>query len=208
MLTKAATFLFLAGLTAASAPASPIQLQLTGANGAVAFGYYVGPYYAQYGSQAVSVFCDDFANDAYFGETWQANQSTITAGSDLSNTRYGGVTNALQDYQEIAWLDTQFAVAPTSEYGNIHATIWDIFDPAEAPKPASSYWQTQAQANYQSISYADFRVLTNVGPVAATGQVQEFLVITTPEPVPFILIACGLFSFIWWRKRTQGACRS
>lgn len=192
----------LALFIAASASADPFQLKLTGVNGADAFGYYVGPYYGQLESQTVSLFCDDFANEVSFGQTWQANLSKITAGSDLSKTRYGGVANALREYQEIAWLDTQFGVQPSSKYGDIHATIWDFFDPLEAPKPSSDYWLKQAEQNYQSMSYDNFRVVTNVGPVKATGQVQEFLIVipnsfltggvATPEPRPVFLMGAGL----------------
>ena len=207
--------LVLAGLFAASAAADPIQMTFTGVNGAADFGYYVGPYYGQMESQSVSLYCDDFANEVNFGQTWMANLSKITAGSDLSQTRYGGVTNALQDYQQIAWLDTQFAVQPTSDYGDIHATIWDIFDPAGAPAPSSDYWLKQAQQNYQTISYDNFRVITNVGPVTPTGQVQEFItmmpatnnaaVVATPEPQPIFLIGASLLmgGFAWSRIRTK-----
>jgi len=176
--------------------ASPIQATFTGVNGADAFGYYVGPYYGNLESQNVSLFCDDFANEVSFGQTWQANLSKITAGSDLSNTRYGGVADAPKLYQEIAWLDTQFGTQPTSQYGDLHATIWQIFDPQEAPQPSSNYWLTQAQNNYSSLNYDNFRVVTNVGPVTRTGQVQEFLTVlpsaATPEPAPALLIAAGL----------------
>ena len=189
-------------LTCVAAAASPIQVTLTGVNGAAAFGYYVGPYYGSYSSQKIALYCDDFANDSYIGQTWQANLSTITPGSDLSQTRYGGSANALQLYEEIAWLDTQFAGQSTSAYGDIHATIWQIFDPAQAPKPSSNYWLEQAQQNYQSMDFTSFRVITNVGPVLATGQVQEFLTILppallpvpvkTPEPAAMGMIGAGL----------------
>ena len=201
----------MAGLISVAAFADPIQMTFTGVNGTAAFGYYVGPYYGQFGSQTIPLYCDDFANDVNFGQTWQANVSTITAGSDLSQTRYGGVANAIQDYQEIAWLDSQFAVQPTSQYGDIHATIWDIFDPAQAPTPSSNAWLQLAQQNYQSMDYSSFRVITNVGPVKPTGQVQEFFttaplpvsasVATTPEPQPILLIGAGLAAASLYLKK-------
>jgi hypothetical protein len=168
-------------LAVAAALADPFQVTLTGVNGANAFGYYVGPYYGQFEGQSVSLYCDDFANEVAFGQKWMANLSKITAGSDLSNTRFGGLANALQDYQEIAWLDMQFATAPVEQYGDIHATIWDIFDPGGAPRRGSPTWLALAQQNYQSMVYDNFRVLTNVGPVTRTGQVQEFLIVTAPR---------------------------
>jgi hypothetical protein len=191
-------------LLATAALADPIQVTFTGVNGVAAFGYYVGPYYGQLEGQNVSLYCDDFANEVSFGQKWQANLTKITSGSDLSNTRYGGVANALQDYQEIAWLDTQFAVQPSTEYGDIHATIWDLFDPQGAPLPSSGRWLKLAQESYRTMTYDNFRVVTNVGPVLPTGQVQEFLTVlppglaaatvSSPEPAPVLLIGLGLLA--------------
>jgi hypothetical protein len=162
---------------------SSIQFTFTGVNGAQAFGYYVGTYYGQFDSNVVPLYCDDFANDVGFGQVWDANLSTITMGSDLSATRYGGVDNALQLYQEIAYLDSQFAVQPTSEFPDLQATIWDIFNPNISPQASTSYWLTEAQKNYSTLSFDSFRVVTNVGPVLQTGQVQEFLTILTPTEI-------------------------
>jgi hypothetical protein len=169
--------------------ASPIQFTFTGVNGANAFGYYVGTYYGQFDSSIVPLYCDDFANDVSFGEVWQANLTTITTGSDLSATRYGTVTNALQLYQEIAYLDSQFAVQPTSEYADLQATIWDIFNPKISPKPSSNYWLKQAEKNFSTIAFDSFRVVTNIGPVLQTGQVQEFLTVLTPAQIARTTVA-------------------
>ncbi len=218
MLNRISRLTVFAGLLSVAALADPIQMTLTGVNGVAAFGYYVGPYYAQFEGQNVSIYCDDFNNDVNFGQSWQANLSTITAGSDLSQTRYGGVANALQNYQEIAWLDTQFAVAPPDQYGDIHATIWTIFDPATAPQPSSNAWLQLAQQNYTSMNYNNFRVITNLAPVQLTGQVQEFLTIlptvgalsvyntvATPEPQPILLIGSSLLAcgYLVARRRAQ-----
>jgi len=194
--------------------ASTIQATFTGVNGANAFGYYIGEYYGQLGSEKVSLFCDDFANDVDSGQKWQANLSRINTGSNLSQTRYGDVANAGRLYQEIAWLDTQFGQTQTNQWADIHATIWQIFDPSEAPKPSSPYWLTQAQNNYGTINYDNFRIVTNEGPVAKTGQVQEFITIlpasspltattATPEPNTAFFIAAGVLFAAFGAKRMQ-----
>jgi hypothetical protein len=162
---------------------SSIQFTFTGVNGAQAFGYYVGTYYGQFDSNIVPLYCDDFANDVGFGQVWEANLSTITTGSDLSVTRYGAANNALQLYQEIAYLDSQFAVQPSSEYADLQATIWDIFNPKMSPEPSTGYWLQQAEKNFSTMSFDSFRVVTNIGPVLQTGQVQEFLTILTPAQI-------------------------
>lgn len=193
--------LFCGILAALPGQASPIQTTFTGVNGANAFGYYIGAYSGQLDGQNVSLFCDDFANEVTVGQQWTANLSTITTGSDLSNTRYGDVAGAAQTYQQVAWLDTQFSQQSTAQWADIHATIWQYFDPTAAPTPSSDYWMKQAQQNYSSIGYDNFRVVTNVGPVAKTGQVQEFITmvspssagpVATPEPASAFLIGSSL----------------
>jgi hypothetical protein len=159
--------------------ASPIEATFVGVNGTVAFGYYVGPYYGKLGQQSVVFDCVDFANEVYFGQQWAVNLSPIDTQSDLVNTRYGALENALQLYQEAAWLTEQYSLNPESAYGDIQATIWQLFD-QYAPPPSTGYWLNLAQANYAIANYNNFFVVTNVGPVNPTGQVQEFLTVLDP----------------------------
>jgi len=160
--------------------ANPIEATFVGVNGAVAFGYYVGPYYGRLEQQSVVLDCIDFANDVHFGQQWAANLSHIITQQDLGNTRFGGRENALQLYQEAAWLTVQYSLNPSWAYADIQATIWQLFD-AYAPSPASGYWLSQAQTHYSSEAYDNFFVVTNVGPVNPTGQVQEFLTVLQPK---------------------------
>ena len=90
--------------------ASPIEATFVGVNGAESFGYYVGPYYGELGQLSVVLDCVDFANDVYFGQQWAVNLSSIDTQADLANTRYGGRANAVQLYQEAAWLTEQYAL--------------------------------------------------------------------------------------------------
>ncbi len=209
------------GLLVSSALASTIQATFTGVNGENAFGYYIGAYYGQLESQNVSLYCDDFANEVNFGQKWMANLSTITTGSDLSQTRYGDVKESARLYQEVAWLDTQFGQQATDQWADIHATIWQIFDPSQAPKPSSQKWLEQAQRNYNKLDYSNYRVVTNVGPVQKTGQVQEFLTIlppgsplitkggdlATPEPGTAFLMGGGFLLAAFVLKRTHAKKR-
>jgi len=166
-------------LSAIPLRSSPIEATFVGTNGAIGFGYYVGPYYGRLGEQSVELDCIDFANEVHFGQHWAANLSHINTQADLDHTRFGGRVNALQLYQEAAWLTLQYSLNP-SGYADIQATIWQLFD-TFAPNSSTGYWLSQAEANYASRSYENFFVVTNVGPVNPTGQVQEFLTVVDPR---------------------------
>ena len=154
--------------------AGSVNMIFDSVNGASAFGVYVSPYYGTMDGTPVELFCVDFANEVGFGEQWDANLTPITSGADLSDTRWGGEPNALTLYQEAAWLALQFASQPVSQYGDIQATMWRLFY-ADGPSPSSLYWLEQAQSNYAKGNYGNFAVVTNIGPVRQSGQIQEFL---------------------------------
>ncbi len=163
-----------------SVSANPIQATFLGVNGTTAFGYYVGPYYGELDQQFVIWDCVDFANEVSIGQRWTANLSHINTQSDLANTRFGGLPNALQLYQEAAWLTLQYSLNPASQYADIQATIWQLFD-RSAPSPSTGYWLSMAQSNYASGIYDHFFVVTNAGQVLPNGQVQELLTLLDPS---------------------------
>ncbi len=151
-----------------------VEMTFDGVNGAEAFGYYVGPYAGTMDGTPVELYCVDFANEVQIGEQWEANLTPISSGADLSQTRWGAEPGALTHYEEAAWLSLQFASQPATQYGDIQATMWQLFYGA-APTPSSSYWLDQAQSNYAAVDYGNFAIITNTAPVRETGQVQEFL---------------------------------
>ncbi len=180
--------------------ASPLHATFTGENGVQAFGYYVSPYYGTLDGTPVIFFCDDFANEVTIGQSWLAKASTITPGSDLSQTRYGKTEDAIALYEQAAWLTAQFDTEPKSQYGDLQASIWQIFD-ANAPEPSTKIWINRAKDSYTSMSYANYRVITNTGPVKATGQVQEFIMReSVPEPAAFVLFGSGLLCMMVFLK--------
>lgn len=188
-------------LGASSARGDSVPVTFTGVNGAAAFGYYVGPYYGTVDGIPVTLYCVDFANEVYKGEVWQANLTLLSNG-DLSNTRYGSLPNSLTLYEEAAWLTTQYAQNP-SEYADIQATIWRLFVPS-APSLSSNKWLDLAAANFQNVDPHSFTIVTNVGPVRPTGQVQEFLVDPPQVPEPssiFLFGTAGLLVFVFIRSR-------
>lgn len=191
----------------------------TGVNGANNGVYYVSPYTGvvnpgSSNAQPVVLFCDDINNEVYIGETWQANVTNIATGN-FSNTRYGngsvnpnlGGTNPQILYEEAAWIVSQFT-SHSGDYVSLQYALWDLMTPnaeptnyANADGIAVSQWLSWAAAGYGQINPADFSIVTNVGPLAYQGQVQEFIV-QTPEPAAAVLMLAGMgFMFILFRRR-------
>ena len=196
-------------LIATAVHADPVTLQFTGVNGANNGHYYVSTYYGTLNGAPVTLYCVDIANSVHFNQVWQANLSTITNGSNLSSTRYGSLPNALALYQRAAWLINQFPTH-TSDYVNLQYALWNLFNPSRAPDSAgSNSWLALAAANFGSMSFGNFRVVTNISPVYLTGQVQEFIIIVPPSPVPepatLALFGSGLIAVATVvRRRARG----
>jgi hypothetical protein len=57
-----------------------------------------------------------------------------------------------------------------------------------------------AEQNYGSVNLNNFELVTNVGPLSLTGQVQEFIV-PTPEPGTFALLGVALLGIVFFARR-------
>lgn len=193
-------------LVAAGSVSAQTQVKLTGAGTTVAFGVHVGPYKGQLGSgpgaATVDIFCVDYLNHSSIGQTWMVKKTNLGFGNtDLADTRFGGMSNSLSRYQQAAWLTTQFASTPPTQWGDIHATIWHLMTPSSPSYAPSSTWLAAAQnfylTNTNSKFYDKFQILSDVNLGAMgntgirTGGVQEFIVVT-PEPATIILLGTGL----------------
>lgn len=181
----------------------PVQMVFQGVNGANDGQYYVSPYYGTMNGQTVTLFCDDILNDVNFGQTWWANVTNLGTAvntNNFSQTRYGSVAgsavlgNPALAYEEAAWLTTQFASNP-GDLVNLQYALWDIMNPGARGVGSLDVqnWLLLASQNYGSINLDNFEIVTNVGPLTLTGQVQEFIV-PTPEPATLALLVCGMLA--------------
>jgi hypothetical protein len=193
----------------AHADGNPVTMVFQDVNGANDGQYYVSPYTGTMNTHTVTLFCDDVLNEVNFGQTWQANVTnlgTAIQNHDFSQTRYGGVTsslvygNAAQVYQEAAWLTTQFG-SNSSNYKDLQYALWFLMNPnlTKYDTAGAQVWLDMAGADYTSIDPNNFLIITNTSsannPLALTGQVQEFLVVT-PEPGTFAMVACAMLALV------------
>jgi hypothetical protein len=180
-----------------------VSMVFTGVNGANDGQYYVSPYFGTMNGQTVTLFCDDIINDVTYWQTWDANVTNLATAANTHNfsqTRYGGVStsavygNATMAYEEAAWLTTQFASNPW-DLVNLQYALWDIMNPLSRGNGNLDVqnWLWLASQNYGTINLNEFEIVTNCGPLALTGQVQE-LIVQTPEPGTLALLICGMLA--------------
>ncbi len=201
------------------------NLSLTSGGPYVLDGVYVGPYTGTINGNTVQIICDDFADDTYVNESWEA---VLSHYDTLSSVKWDpGASNQLQLYNEAAWLALQLEGAAAqpgatgSSVGNIQFALWQVFDSAAftwlanhgtpnnpATAGSAAWWLAQAQnqpfgANefsFVNVYTPDGRNITCGGAPCSTVPPQEFLYIT-PEPTTLVLVGTGLAGFLLRRRR-------
>jgi len=167
--------------------------------------------------------CDDFADQIYINESWTANVNTFASiGSNVGTggPMWGNQPNALQEYEEAAWLVDQMA-NPTnaSSVSNLSFAIWQVFDNTPVSTSAfgwlnsngqsadtvattadsAAWWLAQAQNQTYTVGeFSNFEILTatpgSQSPLA-DGPPQEFLV-RTPESSATVLFGADMFGLL------------
>jgi hypothetical protein len=177
----------------ASVSASADTFKLVSVSGVTYNNQNVGPVSALLNSSGITAVCIDFDNRVDLGQTWDVQVRTFGQlnGSELAL------------YQQAAWLGTQFAINPTSSWGDIQFAAWRLFsnDPLLVTS-GSDFWLAQAQAqNFGNFDFSSFRILT---PTGSDG--QEMLT-TVPEPATILLLGTGLSAVGFAARRRRRAAR-
>jgi len=188
-----------------NASAGTVGLDLNNGGSNVMGGVYVGGYNFTLtnGSQQtqVQLVCDDFKDDVYPGESWNANTSTFPS---LSNVMFKG-SNETQSYEEVGWLMQQMYspanIGNAETVGDLQWAIWDVFDPgvsgndpwgtiSTADQNNINSWLAKAQANYGSAAALawDQQNLSIYTPSQlGAGEPQEYFGVDIPMPEPMTL---------------------
>lgn len=222
-LAKAAV---LTALVATPSAAQTGSLKFVSGSSVYAWGVSVGTYKGVLDGKNIDIWCVDFQNHISAGNQFTVNVTGLGTGFNLSNTRFGNLANQPSVYRQAAWLASQFRTQATSEWGYIHAAIWNLTSGFGANFTGTNqtkltYWLNQASANYSQYYYNNAYVLTDTAlnrcqAAAPSGmpwngcgkQEQLYLdggLTPVPEPATMGLMAIGLvaMSGIGWVRRRQ-----
>ena len=238
-MTKRVLFWGIAGfLVLASGGFAQYTMDLTGVgDGAVADGVYVSPYQGSIWAGAYSgtgpaptspalysgyVICDDFTDESYVGDVWNAT-ATNAADETVEGPSCSIAGAVQQNYDAIAYLANQLVlpanITSATAQTNISFAIWDIMDGQTADPDGGATGPTgliaQAFTAVQNGYVGSNVTVFTPAPKARVGDnvSQEFLVVNGPsisalEPASAAVLGCDLLAalgivFLVRRYRVQ-----
>ena len=192
-----------------SVHADILNIQTSGLPPTTYGGYYVGPVRGtDNGLGPIDLWCDDFLHETSVPTNYSANLSTIPS---LTNARFNpdGDGDALQDYEQIAWLIGEYYQMSASDkannqkVGDLQFAIWLIFNPTQTSLQttgALAWLTTVNNVNLNAYNYSGVRIFTpetttQCGSNPCAPGNQEFITGTpaVPEPASIVLLASGAF---------------
>jgi hypothetical protein len=174
-----------------------VNMTLTGVGtGANMGGVYTSPYVASINGVSTYVICDDFTTDVWVGDTWEANEYTLSEVGSSDPQKFTtpdwSPYSIQQEYDAAAVLaeDVMANIGNATLAGEYSYAIWTLFDPAAidgyggnsltgSQQSAVNSFRTAAltQAASGGASGLDVSIYTP-NPLGAA---QEFLVVNAPE---------------------------
>jgi len=174
-------------------------INLTGLPSTTYSGYYVGGLTGNInGGYSMQFYCDDFATTTYVPSSFAVAINNL---SDISQTKFGGTTDALLKYQQVGWLLGEMANHP-AEVGPIQFAAWSILTPSTPAVPGASEWVAAARGiNPANYDFSSVRIYT-----ATNTKNQEFVsggAHALPEPNVLPLFCLGFFALFLYTKITR-----
>ncbi len=180
------------------------EVYVNGSYAFASYGYGIPPYGGTLNDQAAEFYCVDFTHDIVGGDTWLAIVTPLVS-SGTSSVPYlaGQTTDGVSDYLLFAWLITQMTQSSSQVVqAQDQWAIWSLTDGNNDPygNQLSILSNAAAQLTAADFTGQGWEILT---PDASLNQYgQEFLV-QTPEPASILLLAMGLISLLFFKRRQQ-----
>jgi len=185
-----------------------VTIHFTGPTESSYGGVGTGLYAGTVNGNPATFFCDDYPDHITYGESWQANVSSLASLGAVRFPNPGGVPT-LQAYSEVAWLAENLLTgmnkngSGVTDPDTISFAIWSILYPfsppvgagpapgtANAIADAQSWWGGLSSA-CQTIAASCVDNVLIYTPVQTQNGPQEF-VGTVPEPLSMALMGTFL----------------
>jgi hypothetical protein len=172
-------------------------MTLTGiGTGANMGGVYTSPYVASINGVSTYVICDDFETDVWVGDTWEANQNSLSAvgpgGPQKFTTPDWSPYSIEQEYDAAALLaeDVMANMGDSTLAGEYSYAIWTLFDPdavngyggnALTGTEQSAVNTFRTTALTEAASGGETGLDVSIYTPNPLGAAQEYLVVSAPE---------------------------